>query len=130
MFIGYNPNPVRSDPVGDCAVRAVAKALDITWEDAYAKLSANGFLMGDILNSDAVLAAVLRSNGFKRGTVDNECPDCYTVADFAEDNKEGIYVLKSDNHVATIIDGNLFDSWDSSNRVPLWYWEKHNERNV
>lgn len=130
MFIGYNPNPVRSDPVGDCAVRAVAKALDITWEDAYAKLSASGFLMGDILNSDAVLAAVLRSNGFRRGTVDNDCPDCYTVADFAEDNKEGIYVVKSDNHVATIIDGNLFDSWDSSNRVPLWYWEKHNERNV
>lgn len=130
MFIGYNPNPVRSDPVGDCAVRAVAKALDITWEDAYAKLSASGFLMGDILNSDAVLAAVLRSNGFRRGTVDNDCPDCYTVADFADDNKEGIYVVKSDNHVATIIDGNLFDSWDSSNRVPLWYWEKHNERNV
>lgn len=130
MFIGYNPNPVRSDPVGDCTVRAVAKALDITWEDAYAKLSASGFLMGDILNSDAVLAAVLRSNGFRRGTVDNDCPDCYTVADFAEDNKEGIYVVKSDNHVATIIDGNLFDSWDSSNRVPLWYWEKHNERNV
>ena len=130
MFIGYNPNPVRSDPVGDCAVRAVAKALDITWEDAYAKLSASGFLMGDILNSDAVLAAVLRSNGFRRGTVDNDCPDCYTVSDFAEDNKEGIYVVKSDNHVATIIDGNLFDSWDSSNRVPLWYWEKHNERNV
>lgn len=130
MYIGYNPNPVRSDPVGDCAVRAVAKALDITWEDAYAKLSASGFLMGDILNSDAVLAAVLRSNGFRRGTVDNDCPDCYTVADFAEDNKEGIYVVKSDNHVATIIDGNLFDSWDSSNRVPLWYWEKHNERNV
>ena len=130
MYIGYNPNPVRSDPVGDCAVRAVAKALDITWEDAYAKLSANGFLMGDILNSDAVLAAVLRSNGFRRGTVDNDCPDCYTVADFAEDNKDGIYVVKSDNHVATIIDGNLFDSWDSSNRVPLWYWEKHNERNV
>lgn len=130
MFIGYNPNPVRSDPVGDCAVRAVAKALDITWEDAYARLSASGFLMGDILNSDAVLAAVLRSNGFRRGTVDNDCPDCYTVADFADDNKEGIYVVKSDNHVATIIDGNLFDSWDSSNRVPLWYWEKHNERNV
>lgn len=130
MFIGYNPNPVRSDPVGDCAVRAVAKALDITWEDAYARLSASGFLMGDILNSDAVLAAVLRSNGFRRGTVDNDCPDCYTVADFAEDNKDGIYVVKSDNHVATIIDGNLFDSWDSSNRVPLWYWEKHNERNA
>lgn len=128
MYIAYNPNPVRSDPVGDCAVRAVAKALDVTWENAYTKLSTSGFLMGDIMNSDAVLAAVLRSAGFKRGAVDNECPDCYTVADFAEDNKDGTYVVKSDGHVATIIDGNLFDTFDSSNRTLLWFWEKHNEK--
>lgn len=128
MYIAYNPNPVRSDPVGDCAVRAIAKALDVTWENAYTKLSTNGFLMGDIMNSDAVLAAVLRSAGFKRGAVDNECPDCYTVADFAEDNKDGTYVVKSDGHVATIIDGNLFDTFDSSNRTLLWFWEKHNEK--
>lgn len=128
MYIAYNPNPVRSDPVGDCAVRAVAKALDVTWENAYTKLSTSGFLMGDIMNSDAVLAAVLRSSGFKRGAVDNECPDCYTVADFAEDNQDGTYVVKSDGHVATIIDGNLFDAFDSSNRTLLWFWEKHNEK--
>lgn len=128
MYIAYNPNPVRSDPVGDCAVRAIAKALDVTWENAYTKLSTNGFLMGDIMNSDAVLAAVLRSAGFKRGAVDNECPDCYTVSDFAEDNKDGTYVVKSDGHVATIIDGNLFDTFDSSNRTLLWFWEKHNEK--
>lgn len=128
MYIAYNPNPVRSDPVGDCAVRAVAKALDVTWENAYTKLSTSGFLMGDIMNSDAVLAAVLRSDGFKRGAVDNECPDCYTVADFAEDNQDGTYVVKSDGHVATIIDGNLFDAFDSSNRTLLWFWEKHNEK--
>lgn len=128
MYIAYNPNPVRSDPVGDCAVRAVAKALDVTWENAYTKLSTSGFLMGDIMNSDAVLAAVLRSAGFKRGAVDNECPDCYTVADFANDNKDGTYVVKSDGHVATIIDGNLFDTFDSSNRTLLWFWEKHNEK--
>ena len=34
MFKEYNPNPV-SRRVGDCAVRAVAKALDIDWETAY-----------------------------------------------------------------------------------------------
>lgn len=30
----YNPNPVGRS-VGDCAIRAVAKALDVTWETAY-----------------------------------------------------------------------------------------------
>lgn len=129
MFIGYNPNPVRADSVGDCAVRAIAKALDITWEQAYAKLASTGFVMGDMANSDAVIAAVLRQNGFKRGTVDESCPDCYTVDDFTKDHPEGVYVVKSDNHVATIIDGNLFDAWNSLDRIPIWYWEKQAERN-
>lgn len=124
MFIHYNPNPVRSDGVGDCAVRAVAKATDLTWEQAYTELSTSGFLMGDVMNSDQVLAAVLRKHGFVRGSVPEECPDCYTAADFAMEHPEGTYVVKSDNHVATIIDGNIFDAWDSSKRVPLWFWKK------
>lgn len=124
MWFQYNPNPVRTDPVGDCAIRALAKALDVSWEDAYAQLSASGFLMGDMPNSDTVLAAVLRKNGFVRGSVSENCPDCYTLADFAAENPEGVYVVKSDNHVSTIINGNLYDAWDSSSRTPLWFWAK------
>lgn len=124
MFIAYNPNPVRNDGVGDCAVRAVAKATDLTWEQAYTELSTTGFLMGDVMNSDQVLAAVLRKHGFVRGSVEESCPDCYSIADFARDNPDGKYVVKSNNHVTTIIDGNIFDAWDSSQRVPLWFWKK------
>lgn len=124
MYILYNPNPVRNDGVGDCAVRAVAKAADLTWEEAYTELSTTGFLMGDVMNSDQVLGAVLRKHGFVRGSVADTCPDCYTVEQFAQDNPDGTFIVKSDNHVATIIDGNLFDAWDSSKRTPLWFWKK------
>ena len=124
MYIEYQPNPIRSDGVGDCAIRAVAKAADLTWEQAYTELSTTGFLMGDVMNSDQVLEAVLRKHGFVRGSVPDTCPDCYTVEQFAQDYPDGTFVVKSDNHVATIIDGNLFDAWDSSRRVPLWYWKK------
>lgn len=34
MWVKYNPNPTGRS-VGDCAVRAVAKALNIGWEKAY-----------------------------------------------------------------------------------------------
>lgn len=130
MFIHYNPNPVRGEGgVGDCAIRAVAKATDLTWEQAYTELSTSGFLMGDVMNSDQVLAAVLRKHGFVRGTVPDTCPDCYTVGQFAADHPDGTYVVKSDNHVATVIDGNLFDAWDSSNRVALWFWQKKQNDN-
>lgn len=127
MYILYNPNPVRNDGVGDCAVRAVAKATDLTWEEAYTELSTAGFLMGDVMNSDQVLSAVLRKHGFTRGSVPDTCPDCYTVEQFTKDYPDGTFVIKSDNHVATVIDGNLFDAWDSSQRVPLWYWKKKTE---
>lgn len=124
-WLYYNPNPVRSDGgVGDCAVRAVAKALDLTWEQAYVKLSINGYLMGDMPNSDIVWASALRAEGFVREVVPNTCPDCYTVEEFCLDNPRGIFVIKSDNHVATVVDGTLFDSWNSEKKIPIYYWTK------
>lgn len=124
----YNPNPVRNDGgVGDCAVRAIAKALDISWEKAYAKLSLNGFLMGDIPNSDLVWGSVLREEGFVREIVPNTCPECYTVAEFCNDYPKGIYVIKSENHVATVIDGVLYDSWNSEMKIPIYYWTNEKE---
>ena len=33
--------------VGDCAVRAVSKALDVSWETAYIMLAMNGLQMCD-----------------------------------------------------------------------------------
>ena len=119
----YNPNPVQAD-AGDCAVRAVAKALDISWEEAYAKLSMAGYLMGDMPNADWVWGSVLRQNGFIREIVPNTCPDCYTVAEFCHDNPRGVYVIKSENHIATVVDGTLFDSWNSEYKVPIYYWTR------
>lgn len=51
MFVDYNPNPV-GRRVGDCAVRAVARALNTDWETAYTMLVTNGFLMGDMPTPD------------------------------------------------------------------------------
>ena len=120
-FVYYNPNPVGRS-VGDCAVRAIAKALDIDWESAYMKLVSNGLLMGDMPNSDAVWGSVLRQNGFYREEVSNYCPDCYTAEDFAYDHDNGIYVLSFGNHVSTVVDGYIYDSWDSSMEIPQYYW--------
>lgn len=47
MWIRYNPNPT-GRTVGDCAVRAIAKALKIDWETAYELIAANGYRMGDM----------------------------------------------------------------------------------
>lgn len=123
MYIEWNNNPV-GRRVGDCSVRAVSKALDIDWEKAYAMTASNGFAMGDMPSSDSVWGAVLRQNGFRKQAIPNTCPDCYTFADFAKDNPKGIFVLGTGTHVATIVDGDLYDSWNSSDEIPIYVWYK------
>lgn len=123
MWIPYNPNPVGRF-VGDCAVRAVAKALDVDWETAYALISVNGFLMGDVISSDSVWGAVLREHGFYRTAISSDLPNNYTVADFAEDHPHGTYVLGIGGHVVTVADGDVYDSWDSSREIPQYVWFK------
>lgn len=128
MFELYNPNPVNTKGrIGDCAVRAVAKALDTSWEEAYTRLSLNGFLMGDMPSSDIVIGSVLRKEGFKKEFLPNTCPDCYTVEKFCEDYPEGVYVIKSSGHMATVVDGILYDAWDSSGNVPIYMWSYREE---
>ena len=121
MWKEYNPSPL-SKHTGDCAVRAVAKALDTDWETAYVRLAMNGFAMADLPNEASVVAATLRKNGFYRAAIPNTCPDCYTAEEFCEDNPEGTFVLCFGSHMATVVDGDLYDAWDSSGMIPQWVW--------
>jgi len=80
--------------------------------------------MCDMPSSDSVWGALLRQNGFKRRAIPDSCPDCYTAEDFLRDHPEGIYVLGFGGHVATAIDGVLYDAWNSSHEIPQFFWEK------
>ena len=122
-WVYFNPSPSGRN-VGDCAVRAVAKALGVDWETAYAMLTAAGYALNDMPSSNAVWGSVLRNNGFVRSSIPQTCPDCYDAEDFARDHPHGTYVLGFGNHTATIQDGQLFDSWDSSHEIPQYYWER------
>lgn len=124
-YVEYNPNPC-GRRVGDCAIRAVAKALDLTWEESYLKVVTAGYGMCDMPSSDAVWGSVLKQNGFTRHAIPNSCPDCYTAEDFCRDHPQGIYVLGFGGHTATSIDGTLFDAWDSSRELPQFVWIKEN----
>lgn len=120
-WVEYNPNPdgIR---VGDCAVRAVAKAFGDRWETAFARIALQGFIMRDMPSSDAVWGAVLRQRGFVRQAVPNTCPECYTAEDFCRDHQQGTFVLAFGGHVATVVDGNLYDSWDSTKEIPMYFY--------
>ena len=55
-WIEYNPNP-RRNRVGDCAIRAIAKATDQDWEMAYTGLYVKGYSMGDLPSANSVWGA-------------------------------------------------------------------------
>lgn len=119
----YNPSPSGRN-VGDCSVRAIAKALNITWGKAYTLIAVCGFSLQDMPSSNAVWGALLKHSGFKRHIILDTCPDCYTIGDFADDHPHGTYVVGTGSHVVTIIDGVIYDSWDSTNEIPVYYWSK------
>lgn len=122
MWIEYQNNPFGLR-VGDCVIRAISKALDKSWEETYIDLCVQGFMMGDLPNSNAIFSAYLRHKGFKRRTIE-DCPECYDVENFCEEHKKGIFVLGTGSHAVAVIDGNYFDAWDSGKETPLYYFSK------
>lgn len=123
MYVYFNPNPAGAK-VGDCVVRAISKLLDKSWEMVYANISAKGLELKDMPSSNAVWGAYLRSKGYTRYSLPNTCPDCYTVRQFCIDYPVGDYLLATNGHVVTVIDGNYYDAWDSGDEVPIYYWRK------
>lgn len=123
LYVYENLNP-QGKNVGDCAIRAVAKATGQTWIQAYMALYVHGLQLADLANSDAVWTSYLRNKGFTRGVIPDTCPDCYTVADFAEDHPDGTFVLGTGSHAVAVIDGTIYDAWDSSNAVPIFFMQK------
>ena len=123
MYEYYNPNPA-GRMVGDCAVRALTKALGVDWETAYSAMVINAYMMSDMPSSNSVWGSVLKQHGFRRKNIPNECPDCYTAEDFVREHPRGIYVLGFGNHTACVKNGILYDSWDSSREIPQYYWYK------
>lgn len=120
MVEKYNPNPL-GKMVGDCAIRAVSKAIGSDWDKAYVALCSQGYIMKDLPNADNVWTNYLKSYGFERLIIPNTCPDCYTIGDFAADNAQGVYVLGTGRHAVCVKNGIIYDSWDSSREVPIFY---------
>lgn len=122
-FIYYNPNP-SGKAAGDCTVRAISKATGMSWQETYLALAIQGYLDGNMPSANAVWGAYLRKIGYTRHIVQDTCPDCYTVADFAQDHPSGTYILALSGHVVCVVDGAIYDSWQSQNETVLYYWEK------
>lgn len=123
MYKYYNPNPDGRN-VGDCTVRAISKATGDTWEETFLLLCMFGLKMHDMPSANAVWGAYLRRIGYKRHIIDDHGKDIYTVRDFCEEFPHGVFILAISGHVVCVIDGNYYDTWDSGNETPVYFWKK------
>lgn len=122
-FVPTNPNPTGA-MVGDCVVRAISIAENRKWQDVYVELCVEGLAMCDMPSSNRVWGELLKSYGYTKGVVPDTCPHCYTVRDFCGEYFRGTYILGTGTHVIAIKDGDYYDTWDSGDEYPIYYWFK------
>lgn len=122
MWREYNPNP-RARRTGDCVIRAISKALDQDWDTTYTGIVVTGFNEKDMPSGNYIWGEYLKDHGFRRHLVP-DVGEPYTVADFARDNPTGTYVLAISGHVVCVKQGNWYDTWQSGDEIPIYYWMK------
>lgn len=122
-YIYKNNNPMKKRN-GDCVIQAISTALDKPWEEVYLGLAETGLLLCSLPNNNDTWDLYLRNHGFSRHAIPNSCPDCYTVFDFCKDHPFGIYILGTGNHAVCVIDGCVYDTFNSLNEIPIVFYKK------
>lgn len=124
-YIFANPNPAKK-LVGDCVIRAIAILTDRSWDSVYLDLIVYTYKLKDMPSSNNAWISYLKSLGFSQFLLPDTCPDCYTVSDFAKDNPKGSFLLGTGSHVVAIVDGDYYDTWDSGEEIPIYFFSKGN----
>ena len=121
MWIRANPNP-KGKQVPDCVIRAICIALKMNWYDVYDALCRVGREDCNVPSADSVWGHFLQELGFEPFLLPHSCPICITVNEFCMMYPKGTYIIGTGSHAVAVIDGNYYDSWDSGNEIPSFFW--------
>ena len=123
LYQHANPNPMQKN-VGDCTVRAIALATDQSWDKVYIDLCLQGYMMSDMPSSNDVWGTYLTDHGWKYHRLQDTCPFCYTIADFAKEHDKGVFIVGTGTHVVCVKEGDWMDTWNSEEKTPLFFFSK------
>lgn len=122
-FVKYNANPSKNRTV-DCVIRAICTIENKSWREVFFDLAALSAIDYTMPDTNEVWGKYLWQLGYERFSLPNTCPRCYTVRDFCMDNPYGSFILATGDHVIAVMDGNWYDTWDSGDEVPIFYFRK------
>lgn len=129
LFKYYQPNKKDlKDKVGDCQIRALCKALDLTWVEAFdltipicRELQTYTIFDGCLEKTQEAMASL----GFTYTGISNkQGTKRPTVKSFAKAHPSGTYIVKVAHHVVAVVDGYYYDTWDSGDRSMYGYYER------
>lgn len=130
-FKYFQPNKKDlKDKVGDCQIRALAKALDKTWVEVFDLVTpiCREQQVMDIFSCDlGKTKEAIEKLGFTYHGISNKKGTKRPTVDlFAKDHPEGTYVVTVAHHVVAVVDGTYYDTWDSGYKSMYGYYEKGN----
>ena len=126
-YVYFQPNKKDlKDKYGDCVIRSMCKALDMEWLDVFDEMQPISREMQVPFNCRPCYEKYLEEvKGFNYTGISNKKGTKRpTVESFARANRVGTYVLRLAHHIVTVVDGFYYDSWDSGQEVPIFYWAK------
>lgn len=121
-----NPNP-KKKLVIDCVIRAICIVTNKSWHEVFFDICTEAGVQCDMPSSNQVWKSYLLDQGFKIKMIPDMCPACYTVAEFSKDNPNGKFIVCTGEHAVAVMDGNYYDTWDSGDEVPIYFYYKENE---
>ena len=104
-------------------IRAIAVATGKTWEQVFDDLYSVGRGEFDMMSSNDVWGLYLYRLGFQPFLLPESCPSCVTIKEFTRYFPRGRYIIGTGTHAVAAIDGDYYDTWDSGNLVPSYFFE-------
>lgn len=115
MFKYYNANPYGNN-ISDCVVRSLSVLEDKPWREMYDELTD---LAGDV---GLMFDRVEFIEDYLDDRYPRQCHYSKTIGEFAKEYPYGRYAATMKGHITAIIDGNIIDTFDPSERVMRCAW--------
>lgn len=123
-MIKLNLNP-KERKTGDCVVRAIAYATHKSWDDVYKGLCDIGFKMKRMPNEKQVYEKYLEEVGWLKFKQPRKLDFTkYTIDEFCKQFPKDVYIVSMANHLTTVADREIIDTWDCGHKSVGNYWKK------
>ena len=116
MYRFYNKNS-HGNYIDDCVIRAIATLTDRTWQGVYNELSALAGEQGLMFDNVEFVEEYLDKR------YPRQCHYSKTVGEFSEEFSKGSYAVTMPNHITSVIDGDIIDTFDPSERIMRCAWK-------